>query len=793
MTILAIVAVAWIHWLDTQSLIAPLWTFSALAISVSRAIFLGVALRHEEGLNIGLREALFNGLLILTSLIWASLPIVAFPEASDHEKFGILCVLAGLAGGSASVLAPVNWPARLYLFCVLIPGSLLIRQDTIGPVLSTLGFSFFVVMLLSHATARKLLTEAILKRTENQGLLADLQRERGEVEKLNLDLRAAETALRAQNSVLEHEVAVRSERNRLAFAVIQNTAEGVLVTDADGTIIEVNPAFTRITGYSAEEAIGVTVGLLTPDGPKDRQQAQMMEVLAETGKWEGELWSRRKDGSLYLERRSIDAVRDANGTTTHYVSVFNDITEDHHKDEQLRHMACHDPLTGLANRSLLNEHLRMAIAQGKRHHGRAGILFLDLDQFKSINDTLGHDVGDLLLKEVAHRLHACLRATDTLARLGGDEFVVLLNSIRHPDDCALLAGKLMETLGKPVEIAGVSLHINTSIGITVFPDDGETVEVLMKNADMALYAAKGAGKNRFDFFHTSMSEKASIRRELESALREALAGGLLDLHFQPKFDACLGHVCGFEALVRWERAGHGFVPPDLFIPIAEESGLIDELGRAVIDRACAQIAAWHQAGHGWQKVAVNVSARQLIHQDLPHQLRNSMSRHGVPAGSLEIEVTESVVMTQPETTIPLLADLRRMGIRIAIDDFGTGHSSLAYLRKLPIDVMKIDRSFVQEAEHNPTSQAIIRTIVSLSQALRLSVVAEGIESAAQAAMLRDAGCDQLQGFHLSRPMPAAEIARRWLETSQTPESFRHSAPPPAAPATTRPPQSDYAG
>lgn len=793
MTILAIIGIAWIRWLDTHTLIAPLWMVSALAISFGRAVILGFVLRHQDQLNIHLREWLFNGPLILSSLIWASLPVVAFPAASDHEKFGILCVLAGLAGGAASVLAPVKWPARLYLFCVLIPGAVLIRLDTIGPVLSTLGVCFFVAMLLSHATARKLLIEAIGKRSENQGLLADLQRERGEVEKLNLDLRAAETALRAQNSLLEREVAVRSERNRLAFAVIQNTAEGVLVTDPDGMMVEVNPAFTRITGYSAEDAIGVSMGLLTPEGPTDRQQAQMMEVLAETGKWEGELWSRRKDGSLFLERRSIDAVRDASGTTTHYVSVFNDVTEDHHKDEQLRHMACHDPLTGLANRSLLNEHLRMAIAQGKRQHGRAGILFLDLDQFKSINDTLGHDVGDLLLKEVAHRLHSCLRATDTLARLGGDEFVVLLNSIRHPDDCGLLAGKLMEALGKPVEIAGVSLHVNTSIGITVFPDDGDTVEVLMKNADMALYAAKGAGKNRYDFFHASMSEKASIRRELESALRDALAEAQLGLHFQPKFDARLGHVCGFEALVRWDRAGHGFVPPDLFIPVAEESGLIDELGRTVIDQACAQLAAWHQAGYGWQKVAVNVSARQLIRQDLPRQLRNSMTRHGIPAGSLEIEVTESVVMTQPETTIPLLADLRRMGIRIAIDDFGTGHSSLAYLRKLPIDVMKIDRSFVQEAEHNPTSQAIIRTIVSLSQALRLSVVAEGVESAAQAAMLREAGCDQLQGFHLARPVPAAEIARFWLATQPPPTSFRHSAPPPAAPATTRPPQSDYAG
>ena len=425
-------------------------------------------------------------------------------------------------------------------------------------------------------------------------------------------------------------------------------------------------------------------------------------------------------------------------------------------------MACHDPLTGLANRSLLHEHLRMAITRALRNTSLVGVLFLDLDQFKSINDTLGHEVGDLLLKEVANRLLGCIRASDTLARLGGDEFVVLMNVIADEDDCALLARKLRRALETPIELSGASLYVNTSIGISIYPKDGTTIDELMKNADMALYAAKAAGKNRFNYFHAAMSEQANARRELETALRKALANNELSLHYQPKIDAVNGSPTGFEGLVRWERSGHGFVRPDLFIPVAEESGLIEALGESVIDQACRQMAEWHQAGYGWQNVAVNVSARQLIHQDLAGKIRNAIQRHGLPRGFLEIEVTESVLMSMPEKTLPLLSEIRNMGIRIAIDDFGTGHSSLAYLRHMPIDIMKIDRAFVHEAEKNPTSQAIIQTIVSLSRLLNLTVVAEGVESSEQAEMLREAGCDQLQGYYFARPVGAAGIAERWL-------------------------------
>jgi diguanylate cyclase (GGDEF)-like protein/PAS domain S-box-containing protein len=670
--------------------------------------------------------------------------------------------MSGLAGGATVVLAPVKWPARFYIFCILIPGSLLIRLTMIGPVISLLGFAFFVVMMLSHGSARQLLIDAIRKRSENQDLLQDVQRQRSEIEAVNTELRAAEMALRQQNANLETEVASRTERIRLAYSVIRNTAEGVLVSDPDGTIVEVNPAFTGITGYPASEAVGQSIKLLHSFRQDERHYDHLMQRLADVGKWEGEMWSRRNDGSVFLERRRIDAVRDSNGVATHFVSVFHDITEIYYKDEQMRFMASHDPLTGLANRSLLQEHVQTAIAHAYRDKRHVGILFLDLDQFKGINDTLGHHIGDALLVEVGTRLKSCLRETDTLARQGGDEFVVLANSIAHAEDCMRLADKLRNALEAPFVIVGANIHVNTSIGVAIYPEDGDTFEILLKNADMALYAAKGAGKNRHELFHTAMSAQAAARRELEVALREAIAQDQLTVHFQAKVDAHSSHATGFEALVRWERPGHGFIPPEKFIPVAEESGLIDAVGRAVMDKACQQIALWHEAGLGWQKVAVNVSARQLLHQDILGLIRDNMQRHGVPQGCLEIEVTESVVMAKPEKTIPLLREIRAQGICIAIDDFGTGHSSLAYLRTLPINVMKIDRAFVHEAAHDPTAQAIITAIVSLSRALNLLVVAEGVETPEQADMLRDAGCHQLQGYHFANPMAANEIAERWL-------------------------------
>lgn len=762
MTVLAIAAIVWIHWLDYQHVFSPSWVSSMLLVLALRAVLVAYVLKQGTRIPLPRREWLFCLPLHLVSLCWAALPFVSFAQATDYEKFGTLCILSGMAGGAATILAPLKWSARFYLFCLLIPGALTIELDIIGPVISLLGFCFFGLMVLGHASARRLLIDATQERLRNQNLLRDLEQQRSDIERLNCELRTAEAALRQQNTQLEHEVAIRTERNRLAFSVVQNTSEGVMVIDPDGHIVEINPAFTSITGFSAADAIGQPASILLAPQQTHESYAAVMHRLRSDGTWAGDMWSQRKDGSHFLEHRTIDAIRNGDGATTHYVVVFKDITESFRKDEQLRHLASHDPLTGLANRSLLHEHIQKQIAHAKLSGQGFAVLFLDLDHFKGVNDTLGHDIGDQLLRLVSGRFLACLGEKDSLSRLGGDEFVVLMGEIGQRKECAQLAERLLDSLRTPLRIADTAVYAKTSIGIACFPEDGQSIDTLMKNADMALYAAKAAGKNRYDYFHPSLSEKASARRELETALREALEQGQLQLHFQPKVDARNGRIHGFEALLRWHRPGFGNVSPERLIPVAEEAGLISSVGEQVIELACRQMAEWHAQGLGWQNIAVNVSARQFSDHDLVGIVFDNQHAHGIPAGHLEIEVTESVLMTCPEKTLPQLARLRESGVRIAIDDFGTGHSSLAYLKNLPVDILKIDRSFVEEAETDAASQAIIDTIVALSRALSKTVVAEGVETNAQAKLLLHAGCDQLQGYHLAPPMPAAEVVASGL-------------------------------
>lgn len=767
MTAFAVIGLALMHWLNTGEMVSPVWLASALLVTALRGLLLVYHARHSRTLSVARKEILFIGPLLVTSVLWGIVPLLLFPSASAEEKLGITCIMSGLAGGGASVLAPLGWSARFYIFCALIPGAVLIyAMPGSGPVIAALGFCFFVVMMLSHGQARKILVIANTRLLENQTLLDDVRKQQAVVEQLNKELLTTQSALRENNQQLEQEIEERTARNRLAFSVIENTAEGVLVMGPQGTIIEVNPAFSRITGYASNEVIGKPASLMRSDRHDQSFFSRLWADLNTHGKWDGEMWSRHKNGSVFLERRSIDAVKDADGVVTHYVSVFNDVTENFRKDEQLRHLACHDPLTGLANRTLLLERLNLGISQATRWKKKLGVLFFDLDQFKSVNDTLGHHVGDLLLQEVGRRLKSCLRASDTLARLGGDEFVILMNEVSDGQDCSILANKLLAALARPVDVPGSRLYVRASLGISVFPDDGGNTESLMKNADMALYAAKAAGKNTFAFFHPTMSALAEQRLELEVALREAIADQQLSLHYQAKVDARSGLSRGYEALLRWQRPGHGYVSPERFIPVAEDSGLIDPIGNWVIAEACRQIAAWHRQGHGWQQIAVNVSAKQLLHDDLARLIEQAARDHDIRPGLLEIEVTESVVMSRPEKTMPILKALREMGVTIAVDDFGTGHSSLAYLRRLPIDVMKIDRAFVHEAEHDETAQAIIRTIVTLSKTLNLKVVAEGVETEAQVSMLRDTGCDMLQGYFFARPLAAADIENQWLNAAR---------------------------
>jgi diguanylate cyclase (GGDEF)-like protein len=423
---------------------------------------------------------------------------------------------------------------------------------------------------------------------------------------------------------------------------------------------------------------------------------------------------------------------------------------------RFEHLARHDSLTGLANRFSLEERLDQVLSTARREKSPLALMLIDLDRFKNINDTLGHPVGDKLLIDVANRLRYSVRESDIVARLGGDEFVVVLTGIATPQDAMSVAAKMLETLGQPYQVENYTLHSTPSIGISLFPDDGEDSETLLKQADSAMYHAKESGRNRLQFFAAELTAAAAVRMELERDLRAALAADQLDLHFQPQMCSDTEKLCGFEALARWQHPTRGWVPPLQFIPIAEESGLIEHLGAWVLDRACRQLAEWHAAGAAGIRMAVNLSAHQLRSETLVDQVRETLSRHGLDARYLEIEVTESVAMADPEQAILQLHTLRALGVQIAIDDFGTGYSSLAYLKLLPIQTLKLDQSFVRDIETDSNDATISKATLALAHSLGLQVVAEGVETAAQRDFLSSNGCDYLQGYFFGRPASATD-------------------------------------
>ena len=431
------------------------------------------------------------------------------------------------------------------------------------------------------------------------------------------------------------------------------------------------------------------------------------------------------------------------------------------KDDDLRHLAFHDALTGLPNRALLLDRMEQSIAVAARQNEKRGIMFIDLDRFKSINDSLGHDTGDALLKEIAKRLRACLRKADTVARVGGDEFVVLLNDVAISETYAIVAQKVIANLSLPMDLAGTAVQVGVSLGIACFPHDGETAGDLMKHADMAMYEAKSAGRGSFRFFQDSLTSASAQRLQLESELRRAISQGELQLFYQPKISLGSNELCGVEALVRWRHPVRGLVPPMEFIPMAEATGLIVPLGDWVLEEACRQSAVWKAQGMGAIKIAVNISARQMQQGDLVERVCTLARQHGISASDLEVELTESVIMANPQESARVFAALREIGVVVAMDDFGTGYSSLAYLRRLPIDVLKIDRSFVTNADRDESDGEIVKMIIALAQTLKIDVVAEGVETESQAAFLLRCGCTTAQGYLYSKPQPAVDF-EKWL-------------------------------
>jgi diguanylate cyclase (GGDEF)-like protein len=484
----------------------------------------------------------------------------------------------------------------------------------------------------------------------------------------------------------------------------------------------------------------------------------LWESLKHTGKWHGELWDKRKNGEVYPKWLSISEVRDADGTVVNYIGSFIDITERKASEERVHHLAHHDTLTGLPNRFSLQERLEQSLGLSKRNNRQLALMLIDLDRFKSINDTLGHHAGDDLLVQVSARLGAAVRDSDIVARLGGDEFVVVLPEIVSPDDAAHVAEKIVVAVSAPYQIDGQLFRTSPSIGISIFPDDALESEGLLKNADVAMYEAKAKGRATYQFFTDSMTTATLKRMALEADLREALELKQFVLHYQPQLDLRTGLVTGVEALIRWRHPARGLVPPNEFIPVAEETGLILSIGDWVLREACRQTREWQNRGAPSVRVSVNLSASQFADEGLPDRIQSILDETGLDNERLDLEVTESMSMTSPEQSIAMMHVLASRGMTLSIDDFGTGYSSLAYLKLFPIRTLKIDRAFVKniEADAHSNDADICDVTVLLAHKLGLDVVAEGVETSSQLKFLLSVGCEKIQGYLISKPLPPDE-------------------------------------
>lgn len=548
------------------------------------------------------------------------------------------------------------------------------------------------------------------------------------------------------------------ERLRLAATVFETTREGVMVTDAQRRILLVNRAFCEISGYTEAEILGQTPALFKSGRQNAAFYKQLWVSIDNTGYWQGELWDRRKNGEVNPIFLSITALKDASGKIVNYVGVSSDISRIKNSEAQLEHMAYHDDLTQLPNRLLFHSRLEHNIQAAQRTQGMFALLMLDLDLFKDVNDSYGHGAGDELLQLIASRLTTRLRGTDTVARLGGDEFAVLTDSITHPEDAARLANEIIAILSAPWHLSGnVEVHVGVSIGIGIYPDHGKDPNELLQHADVALFQAKAKGRGNFQYFSEALTNDARMRIEIDARLRRAIEHHELRVYYQPQVDIATGRIVGAEALVRWLDPVQGLIPPSRFIPVAESSSLINAIGEFVLFETCRQGRRWIDAGLPPLTLAVNLSPHQFLHGDIETLVARALAETQFPAGQLELELTESALMENNESSTELLNRIRMFGVRFAIDDFGTGYSSLAYLKSFPLDVLKIDKRFVDDIPHHKDDMEIAATIVAMGHILGFKVLAEGVEQVEQLEFLQQQGCDMYQGYLTSPPLPADDF------------------------------------
>ncbi len=538
--------------------------------------------------------------------------------------------------------------------------------------------------------------------------------------------------------------------------VFDHSLEGITITDKDAKILKVNPAFTAITGYEANEVTGKNPRLLKSDHHDEDFYKDMWGSLTGSGQWTNEIWNRHKDGKAYPEWISISAIRNTAGDITHYVGIFHDISDMKRQEAFIRHQAFHDSLTGLPNRPLLRNRIDKAIARASREQQRFGVIFLDLDNFKNVNDSLGHAIGDILLKEAAERLRHIARNSDTVARLGGDEFIILVEEMGDEKPAAALALRILESFKKPFMIKDNTLHVGTSIGIAIFPEDGEDTDLLIRNADTAMYKSKEKGRENFTMFTASLNETVAKRLKLENELRRAIELVEFEVHYQPKMEIKTGSITGMEGLVRWRHDGL-LISPDDFIPLAEETGLVIEMDKIVMDIAFSEIGKLINSSMLSLKLALNCSARALHMKELPEMISDALVKHDIKPEWFELEITETSLMKNYDESIAILYRLLEIGISISLDDFGTGYSSLAQLKNLPIGSLKIDRSFIWEMEKSRSDTHITESIIAMSKKVGVEVIAEGVEKKEHLNILEKAGCDLAQGYFISKPLPFPDL------------------------------------
>lgn len=642
---------------------------------------------------------------------------------------------------------------------------ILTEQDLIG-FLTQYDTNPAVAMLattpLISISANATLLQAVRLLTDNQLRHVAVRQDNRLIGLLSFNdiLRNVEYAYvdQLRTALMARDVALRTSADylRLAHKVIDASLDGIMITDHDGIIQSVNPSFCNITGYSLQEVLGQSPRLLSSGLHQTEFYRDMWQVLLQHGHWQGEIWNKRKNGELYPQWLTITAIRNEQQQISQFAAIFSDITERKQQEQKIHQLAYIDELTGLANRRMFFDRLQLSLANAHRHNHQLAVLFLDLDLFKRINDTLGHQAGDQALKEVARRISETVREGESVARLGGDEFTILLPEISQTDPLECLARRLIKQIEKPVRLLDQEFFLTTSIGIAVYPQDGVNAEQLVKHADVAMYQAKNSGRNQYCFYHASAGQQNVEELKLEQALREALRLQQLDVYYQPKFTLDSQQLVGLEALVRWQHPQLGVMSPALFIPLAEKLGLICTLGEQVLQRVCLQLTQWHNCTI---PVSVNISALQLADSEFVTRLHHIIRLADVPPQRIELELTEScLIPEQAEQTQYQLTQLKALGFKLSIDDFGTGYSSLSYLRRLPIDTLKIDQSFVRDLPDNPGACQIVSAIIAMAKALGLDVIAEGIEHQQQLEFLRQAGCNQGQGYLVSAPRPAQEFA-----------------------------------